>query len=77
MPTGGRHPPESPVFPPGRLQSKNNVLIFPVFLSVSLKVLMEMVPCEEEDLPLMKVKLFLSEIGMLLTWFLSVNQLHA
>lgn len=38
---------------------------------------MEMVPCEEEDLPLMKVKLSLSEIGTLFTWFLSVNQLHA
>lgn len=36
---------------------------------------MEMVPCEE-DLPLRKVKLSLSEMEMLFTWFLSVNHLQ-
>lgn len=37
---------------------------------------MEMAPCEE-DLPLRKVKLSLSEMETLFTWFLSANYLQA
>lgn len=34
---------------------------------------MEMIPCEEEDLPKMQAKLSLFETEVLLTWLLSIN----